>query len=76
AAAGQLHVRGVRVEWKEFFTGRGARRVDLPTYAFQRDRHWLDALPATGDVTAAGLGAADHPLLGAAVTVGGTDGVL
>ncbi|MGW6598922.1 SDR family NAD(P)-dependent oxidoreductase [Streptomyces sp. NPDC055036] len=75
-AAGQLHVRGVRVDWEPFFGGRGARRVDLPTYAFQHERYWLDALPAVGDVTAAGLGSADHPLLGAAVTVGGTDGVL
>ncbi|MFE4368425.1 SDR family NAD(P)-dependent oxidoreductase [Streptomyces sp. NPDC056835] len=75
-AAGQLHLRGVRVDWEPFFAGSGARRVDLPTYAFQHDRYWLDALPAVGDVTAAGLGSADHPLLGAAVTVGGTDGVL
>ncbi|MFE4646690.1 acyltransferase domain-containing protein, partial [Streptomyces sp. NPDC056730] len=75
-AAGQLHVRGVRVNWEAFFTGRGAQRVDLPTYAFQRERYWPDALPLIGDVTAAGLGAAEHPLLGAAVAVGGTDGVL
>ncbi|WP_373305815.1 SDR family NAD(P)-dependent oxidoreductase, partial [Streptomyces flavofungini] len=75
-AAGHLHVHGVQVEWAAFFEGRGARRVALPTYAFQHQRYWLDALPAVGDVTAAGLGTADHPLLGAAVTVGGTDGVL
>ncbi|MFH8987938.1 SDR family NAD(P)-dependent oxidoreductase [Streptomyces sp. NPDC017940] len=75
-AAAHLHVRGVRVDWEVFFAGRGTRRVDLPTYAFQRERHWLDVLPVTGNVTAAGLGAAEHPLLGATVTLGGTDGVL
>ncbi|MFJ6181685.1 SDR family NAD(P)-dependent oxidoreductase [Streptomyces sp. NPDC092295] len=75
-AAGQLHVRGVRVDWAPFFDGRGARWLDLPTYAFQRERYWLDPVPQTGDVTAAGLGPAEHPLLGAAVALGGMDGVL
>ncbi|MFJ2774487.1 type I polyketide synthase [Streptomyces sp. NPDC087300] len=75
-AAGQLHVRGVRVDWDVFFAGRGAGHVDLPTYAFQRERFWPDVQPIIGNVAAAGLGAAEHPLLGATVTLGGTDGVL
>ncbi|MEV0504631.1 type I polyketide synthase, partial [Streptomyces spectabilis] len=75
-AVAQLCARGVRVDWEVFFAGRGGRRVDLPTYAFQRERFWLDALPLAGDVSAAGLGAAEHPLLGASVGLAGTDGVL
>ncbi|MEV4921528.1 type I polyketide synthase [Streptomyces roseoverticillatus] len=73
-AVGQLHTHGVSPDWQALFPG--ARRVDLPTYAFQRERYWLDVPRASGDVRAAGLGAADHPLLGAAIATADSDGVL
>ena len=38
-AIGQLFTAGVGVEWSAVFAGLGARRVELPTYAFQR-RRW------------------------------------
>ncbi|RXS58994.1 type I polyketide synthase, partial [Streptomyces sioyaensis] len=47
--------------------------IDLPTYPFQRRRYWLEAAPDTGNATTLGQAPAHHPLLGALVTVPGTD---
>ncbi|WP_437012369.1 type I polyketide synthase [Streptomyces sp. enrichment culture] len=70
-AVGGFFVRGGSVDWPVLLSG--ARRVELPTYAFQHERYWLDAPAATGDVTALGLQLAQHPLLGAAVELAGSD---
>jgi acyl transferase domain-containing protein/D-arabinose 1-dehydrogenase-like Zn-dependent alcohol dehydrogenase/acyl carrier protein/predicted alpha/beta hydrolase family esterase len=68
---GQAHSAGATVDWAAFYPG--ARRVDLPTYAFQRERYWLLPAADAGDLAAAGLGRVDHPLLAAAVRVGDRD---
>ncbi|WP_344598953.1 type I polyketide synthase, partial [Streptomyces violaceusniger] len=76
AALAEAHVHGETVDWRAFFAGRGARRVDLPTYAFQHRRYWLEPGVAAGDAAAFGLDPADHPLLGGAVPLAGTDGLV
>jgi len=67
-AAGRLFTAGLSVQWAAAFDGLAARRVDLPTYAFQRRRYWLSPDAVAGqDVGGAGLVGAEHPLLGAVV---------
>ncbi|MFJ4781623.1 type I polyketide synthase [Streptomyces sp. NPDC088762] len=39
---GRLFVTGASVDWASYYAGSGARRVDLPTYAFQHERYWPD----------------------------------
>ncbi|MFD0417102.1 type I polyketide synthase [Streptomyces sp. NPDC127108] len=56
AALAQLHARGCDVDWTPLYTPVAARRrVDLPTYAFQRDHYWLD-LSASAAAVARGGG--------------------
>jgi acyl transferase domain-containing protein len=40
-AAGQLFTHGAVVDWPSALAGLGARRVELPTYGFARQRFWL-----------------------------------
>ena len=56
--------------------GPGRGRVDLPGYAFQRQRYWLGGGVGRADAVGLGLSAAGHPLLGAAVDLPVTGGLM
>ncbi|WP_055525764.1 type I polyketide synthase [Streptomyces graminilatus] len=75
-ALATLHVHGVSPDWARYFADRPVRRAELPTYAFQRARYWLDAAPRTVDLASAGLVDGAHPLLAAGTTLAGGDGYL
>lgn len=40
---GQLWALGVAVDWDAFFAGEQRLKLPLPTYRFDRQRHWFDA---------------------------------
>ncbi|MFK0068616.1 SDR family NAD(P)-dependent oxidoreductase [Streptomyces sp. NPDC091046] len=66
-ALGRVHALGVAVDWAAFYAGTGARRVELPTYAFQHERYWIDVPAGVGDLGTLGVDGVDHPVLSAAV---------
>ncbi|GLW22652.1 polyketide synthase [Microbispora amethystogenes] len=68
----EAYTAGAGVAWRAALEGAG-RRVDLPTYAFQHRRYWLDAGGAA-DVSSAGLDSVDHAMLSAAVSLAASDG--
>ncbi|MBL1120247.1 SDR family NAD(P)-dependent oxidoreductase [Streptomyces sp. 110] len=69
-AARELHLGGTPVDWAAVI-GKG-RRVDLPTYPFQRRDFWLHDAGGSAEVEGAGLDTTDHPLLGAVTTMADT----
>ncbi|MFG2677189.1 SDR family NAD(P)-dependent oxidoreductase [Streptomyces sp. NPDC048445] len=71
AGLAPLLVHGTGTRRRELYSGTGARRVDLPTYAFHRQRYWAENAVVPADLAGAGLTGAAHPLLGACVPLSG-----
>jgi acyl transferase domain-containing protein len=55
----KLYVVGARIDWKAFDRPYAYRKVSLPTYAFDRQRHWIDTTAAR-----VRLAKDTHPILG------------
>ncbi|MGW1694490.1 SDR family NAD(P)-dependent oxidoreductase [Streptomyces sp. NPDC002399] len=68
------HCSGMTVDWAQLSPGRPVTHLDLPVYAFQQRRYWVqpddDAL---GDMGRAGLSTLDHPMLRVAAPLAGRD---
>ncbi len=61
SSLGALYVRGLPVNFSALSAGEAGRRVDLPTYPWQRQRFWMDAPRGSRRADAR---SAAHPLVG------------
>ncbi|HEV2680917.1 MAG TPA: SDR family oxidoreductase, partial [Rhodanobacter sp.] len=53
-AMGRLWLAGIEPDWASFYREERRLKVSLPTYAFDRQRYWIDALkqaPAVNDTS-------------------------
>jgi acyl transferase domain-containing protein/acyl carrier protein len=74
ASLAEAYARGVPVRWTAVLPS--GHRVDLPTYAFQRQRYWPGPAASAGDLRSAGLGVVGSPLLSASVELAAGDGLV
>ncbi|ORW96735.1 hypothetical protein AWB92_07320 [Mycobacterium sp. IEC1808] len=63
----QAHISARKPELASMLRKSNARCVDLPTYAFEQKRYWLDPPSGAVDASSLGVTGAEHPLLGALV---------
>lgn len=48
-AVGGLWQSGVLIDWKKFYEREERHRISMPTYAFERIRHWVDPVAMVAD---------------------------
>ncbi len=61
----EAHVNGVNVDFEALLGRR--QPIELPAYAFQRERYWISGSAARGDASSLGQSSTEHPLLSAKV---------
>ncbi|MFI6341334.1 SDR family NAD(P)-dependent oxidoreductase, partial [Streptomyces sp. NPDC050535] len=75
-ALAELHVRGTDIDWTALLgTPATAIGTELPTYAFQHQRYWVEPDTTATDAEALGARPTGHPLLGTAVEIPDEDHV-
>ncbi|MEV0425899.1 SDR family NAD(P)-dependent oxidoreductase, partial [Micromonospora sp. NPDC050495] len=65
-ALATAHTHGLPVDWRPLLTA-AVPPAELPTYAFQRHRYWLQAPPTISQASDLGQTRTEHPLLAAAI---------
>jgi acyl transferase domain-containing protein len=64
----QLWCRGVAVDWEAFDAGRRRARVSLPTYPFERQRHWYTVRAPAGGPEPVTIGGPESQRRGASTS--------
>lgn len=74
-ALARLHVHGHEVTWESALAGIARHRAELPTYAFQEERYWLEAAAAVDSPSTEVRGSSllGHPLLDTGTRIAGLD---
>jgi malonyl CoA-acyl carrier protein transacylase len=67
----QLYLKGIAVNWLGFDRDYPRRREHLPTYPFERQRHWIEPKKVKGDTPS--ITTNNHPLLGEQLQLAGTE---
>ncbi|HEV2637479.1 MAG TPA: SDR family NAD(P)-dependent oxidoreductase, partial [Actinocrinis sp.] len=71
-AAARARLHDAEIGWDPAAFGDHARRVELPSYAFERRRFWLDA-PSATDTRRLGLDETGHPLASVRIDLADSD---
>jgi acyl transferase domain-containing protein/acyl carrier protein len=50
-ALGKLWLSGIEIDWERYYEDEQRRRVQLPTYPFERQRYWIEPRQSAGSST-------------------------